>query len=62
MVEALEKIRAGSKLGIEMFEARVRERKDRLTWWAVNVLQDHLAACEGTADVALSRATQSGEG
>jgi hypothetical protein len=56
MVEALEKIRAGSKLGIEMFEARVRERKDRLTWWAVNVLQDHLAACEGTADAALSRA------
>jgi hypothetical protein len=52
--EALTKISAGSKLGIEMFETRVRERKGRLTWWAVNVLQDHLAACQGTADAALT--------
>jgi hypothetical protein len=51
---ALERIAAGSKLGKEMFEQRVRDRKGRLTWHAVNVLQDHLAACEGTASATLS--------
>lgn len=52
--EALQQIRAGSRYGIDVFEQRVRDRKDRLTWFAVNVLQDNLAACEGTASAALS--------
>ena len=51
---ALERIEAGSKLGAEMFERRVKERKGRLTWYAVNVLQDNLDACQGTARAALS--------
>jgi hypothetical protein len=51
--EALAKISLGSKLGKEMFEQRVKARKGRLTWYAVNVLQDNLAAREGTAHTAL---------
>lgn len=53
--EALEKIAGGSRLGIGMFERRVKEHDCRLTWYAVNVLQDNLAACEGTAHAALAK-------
>lgn len=49
----LKAIVAGARLGKELFEQRVHERKDRLTWWAVNVLQDNLACCGGAAEEAL---------
>jgi hypothetical protein len=52
--EALRQIVSGSRLGAEMFATRVSECKYRLTWYAVNVLQDNLAACEGTASRALT--------
>lgn len=48
MATALETIAKGSRLGLEMFGERMRGKRS-LTWWAVNVLQDNLEACMGTA-------------
>lgn len=52
--EALERIASGAKLGTEMFSERMAGKKS-LTWHAVNVLQENLAACGGTASSALSQ-------
>ena len=49
---ALRKIAGGAKTGEEMFKERLGDRKSP-TWFAVNVLQDSLAACHGTAERAL---------
>lgn len=49
---ALRKIAGGAKTGEEMFKERLGDRKSP-TWFAVNVLQDSLAACRGTAERAL---------
>ena len=54
MKEALQSIHQGAELGRALFEERVHDRKDRLTWWAVNVLQDHLACSGATAERALT--------
>lgn len=51
--KALEAIAAGTASGIATFEGRMRGKK-RLTWYAVNVLQIHLAAAQGTAEQALA--------
>jgi hypothetical protein len=54
---ALETIANGAKLGTEMFEVRMKGRT-RTTWYAVNVLQDNLSACAGTAAFALAASTK----
>ncbi|MDB5584335.1 MAG: hypothetical protein JWR80_9511 [Bradyrhizobium sp.] len=51
---ALRQIEGGANLGKLTFELRVKERNNRLTWYAVNVLEDNLAACAGTATKALA--------
>lgn len=53
MREALDTIANAAELSGALFEARVIERKDRLTWWAVNVLQDCVSATQGHASQAL---------
>jgi hypothetical protein len=50
--EALRTIEQGATNAFEFFEARLAGRT-RPTWYAVNVLQDHLEATRGTARAAL---------
>jgi hypothetical protein len=49
-IETLRLIAEAGRRSIATFESRVRDRKDRLTWWAVNELQDCLAAAAGEAE------------
>lgn len=51
---ALRAIANGSELSERHFEARLAARKNRLSWFVVNVIQDGLAACKGSARAALS--------
>lgn len=51
---ALQTIEGGSTLGLELFSTRMEGKKSP-TWYAVNVLQDNLAACRGTARTALEQ-------
>jgi hypothetical protein len=53
MRKALEEIEQGTTYARLTFEARMRGKR-HLTWHAVNVLQEHLAAIEGTARAALA--------
>lgn len=50
LAERAEIIANASWRGIASFEGRVKERKGRLTWWAVNELQDYLACAAVEAD------------
>jgi hypothetical protein len=50
--KALQTIADASAQGTEQFRERLGDRKSP-TWWAVNVLQDHLACCGGHARLAL---------
>lgn len=54
MREALATIELGSGNGIKQFKERMAGRKSP-TWYAVNVLQDYLAAAQGSARQALER-------
>ncbi len=49
LVERVAFIEAAAGQSITEFERRVKDRKGRLTWWAVNVLQDNMVCIKGEA-------------
>lgn len=53
MEEALRQIDGGTDNATEFFKVRMGNRKSP-TWYAVNVLQDYLAAAQGAARQALA--------